>query len=59
MTDHAPGQRFICGACGFIYDPADGDEDGGIPPGTEFVDIPNDWFCPACGARKSEFEPLD
>jgi rubredoxin len=59
MSSYPPGQRFMCGSCGYIYNPADGDEDGGIPPGTEFTDIPDDWFCPSCGARKSEFEPLD
>ena len=26
-----------------------------IPPGTEFVDIPDSWFCPVCGARKRDF----
>jgi rubredoxin len=30
-----------------------------VPPGTEFADIPNDWFCPVCGARKRDFELLD
>lgn len=52
-------QKWICGSCGFIYDPADGDPDGGITPGTPFEDIPNNWFCPVCGARKKDFEPLD
>ena len=50
------GQRYICVSCGFIYDPAEGDPDGGVPPGTEFADIPDDWFCPVCGARKRDFE---
>ena len=49
-------QQWICTSCGFIYDPAEGDPDGGIPPGTDFEDIPNDWFCPVCGARKRDFE---
>ena len=39
-------QQWICTSCGFIYDPSEGDPDGGIPPGTAFEDIPNDWFCP-------------
>jgi rubredoxin len=49
-------QKWICESCGFIYDPADGDPDGGIPAGTSFDDIPDDWFCPVCGARKADFE---
>ena len=35
---------WICESCGFIYDPAIGDPDGGIPPGTAFEDIPDTWF---------------
>ena len=50
---------WICTSCGFIYDPDDGDPDGGIPPGTAFEEIPDDWFCPVCGARKKDFEPYD
>jgi rubredoxin len=46
---------WVCESCGFAYDPAEGDPDGGIPPGTAFADIPDDWFCPVCGARKSDF----
>ena len=52
-------QKWICGSCGFIYDPAEGDPDGGITPGTAFEDIPADWFCPVCGARKRDFEPFE
>jgi rubredoxin len=55
----ATAQLWICTSCGFIYDPADGDPDGGIPPGTSFDDIPDSWFCPVCGARKADFEPYD
>jgi rubredoxin len=52
-------QLYICTSCGFIYDPEEGDPDGGVPPGTAFEDIPDDWFCPVCGARKSDFEPYE
>ena len=52
-------QKWICGSCGFIYDPAEGDPDGGIPAGTAFDDIPSDWFCPVCGARKADFSPYE
>jgi rubredoxin len=56
---HAPVQKYICESCGFIYDPDEGDPDGGIPPGTAFEDIPDTWFCPVCGARKRDFSPYD
>lgn len=55
----ATQQLWICTSCGFIYDPQEGDPDGGVPPGTPFDEIPDDWFCPVCGARKSDFEPYD
>jgi rubredoxin len=51
--------RWLCESCGFIYDPADGDPDGGISPGTPFEDLPESWFCPVCGARKTDFTPYD
>lgn len=50
---------WICESCGFVYDPAEGDPDGGIPAGTAFEDIPEDWFCPVCGARKADFNPYE
>ena len=52
-------QLWICTSCGFVYDPDEGDPDGGIPPGTPFEEIPDDWFCPVCGARKADFEPYE
>jgi rubredoxin len=50
-------QKYICQVCGYIYNPADGDPEGGIPPGTPFEKLPDDWRCPVCGASKDEFEP--
>lgn len=52
-------QLWICVSCGFIYDPDEGDPDGGVLPGTVFEAIPDDWFCPVCGARKTDFEPYN
>jgi flavin reductase (DIM6/NTAB) family NADH-FMN oxidoreductase RutF/rubredoxin len=58
---HAPKekQRYQCVVCGFIYDPEEGDPDGGIAPGTAFEDIPEDWYCPVCGVSKKDFYPID
>ena len=52
------GNLYRCEECGYIYDPAEGDPDGGIEPGTEFKDIPDDWQCPVCGVKKSNFVKL-
>ncbi|MEO5342859.1 MAG: FAD-dependent oxidoreductase [Gammaproteobacteria bacterium SHHR-1] len=51
-------QGYRCVICDWIYDPALGDPDGGIPPGTAWEDIPDDWVCPICGVGKGDFEPL-
>ncbi len=48
--------KYVCSVCGYVYDPANGDPDNGIEPGTSFADLPNDWVCPVCGAAKDEFE---
>lgn len=50
--------KYICSLCGWEYDPAVGDPDSGIAPGTAFEDIPEDWACPVCGASKSDFHPV-
>jgi rubredoxin len=54
-TTDVSTRQWICEDCGFIYDSAIGDPDGGIPPGTAFEDIPDDWVCPECGATKADF----
>lgn len=48
-------EKYVCKICGYVYDPEVGDPDGGIPPGTSFVDIPGNWECPLCGVRKEHF----
>ena len=58
-VEAATTQMWICESCGFIYDPDEGDPDGGIPPGTPFEAIPDDWLCPVCGARKRDFSPYE
>jgi len=49
-------EKYVCKACGYVYDPAEGDPDSGIAPGTPFSELPEDWVCPICGVEKSEFE---
>ncbi len=49
-------QKWVCTVCGYIYDPAMGDPENGVPPGTPFEKLPADWVCPVCGASKEDFE---
>ena len=46
---------YICPTCGYVYYPEKGDVVGGIPPGTKFEDIPDNWECPVCGTEKNKF----
>ncbi|MFN3919022.1 MAG: rubredoxin [Methylohalobius sp.] len=52
-------RKYVCVVCGYIYDEAEGDPEGGLPPGTRFEDIPDDWVCAECGASKEDFELLE
>jgi rubredoxin len=49
--------KYVCGVCGYVYDPEVGDPDAGIREGVPFADLPEDWVCPLCGAGKDEFAP--
>jgi rubredoxin len=50
--------KYECQVCGYIYDPAVGDKDGGIPAGTPFEKLPDDWVCPQCGVGKDNFSKI-
>ncbi len=50
--------KYECTVCGYLYDPKEGDPDGGIEAGTPFEDLPDDWVCPVCGAGKDQFEKV-
>lgn len=52
-------KTYMCVICGYIYDEAQGWPDDGIAPGTKWEDVPLNWFCPECGARKEDFEMVE
>ena len=52
-------KKYICTGCQYVYDPELGDPDSGIPAGTAFEDLPEDWVCPVCGLAKDDFEVLE
>jgi len=51
-------QKYKCIVCGHVYDPVYGDPDSGIPPGTLFEDVPDDWVCPICGVGKLDYAEM-
>ena len=49
-------KKYVCSICGYVYDPAKGEPDHGVAPGTPWEDVPDDFECPDCGAGKDAFE---
>ncbi len=49
-------KSWMCLICGWIYDEEAGLPEEGIAPGTRWEDVPINWTCPECGARKEDFE---
>lgn len=50
-----PWKTYICSGCGYEYDPAKGDPDADVSPGTLFDALPEEWICPDCGEEKDQF----
>ena len=51
--------KYVCDVCGWVYDPAVGDPDNGIAPGTPFSDLPDDFECPLSGVGQDQFSKVD
>ncbi len=49
---------YVCGMCGYIYNPAKGDKKQNVPKGVVFADLPDGWVCPLCGVGKSRFTAM-
>jgi flavin reductase (DIM6/NTAB) family NADH-FMN oxidoreductase RutF/rubredoxin len=56
--DSEDKESYICTICGHVYYPDEGDSSLGIPPGTPFSDLPEDFRCPICNAGKDYYKPL-
>ena len=52
-------RTWMCLICGWIYDEAAGDPEHGIAAGTAWAEVPMNWTCPECGARKEDFEMVE
>ncbi|MEK6771208.1 MAG: rubredoxin [Pseudomonadota bacterium] len=51
-------KAYMCVICGFVYEEEKGRPEDGIPPGTRWEAVPENWKCPECGATKSDFEMI-
>ena len=47
--------KFVCDVCAWVYDEDLGSPEDGIPAGTKFEDLPEDFVCPLCGVGKEDF----
>ena len=52
-------RRYECGVCWTVYDPAAGDPEWQVEPGTPFDRLPEHWSCPNCAAERSKFLELE
>ncbi len=59
IARNARVKKYRCVVCDHNYDPAEGDPDSGIAPGTPFESLPDGWVCPDCGAMKADYEPIE
>lgn len=55
VDDDDADASYTCSICGFHYNPEEGDPTAGIPPGTPFSELPDDYRCPICNAEKEYF----
>ena len=49
------GSRLECKICWWVYDPALGDPQWQVQPGTPFADLPSHWRCPNCDCEPDQF----
>ncbi|CAM2796271.1 anaerobic nitric oxide reductase flavorubredoxin [Moritella viscosa] len=48
----------LCTVCQWVYDPAQGEPNQDIAPGTAWSDVPDYFLCPECGLGKDVFEEI-
>ncbi len=59
LKDPSHWDTYVCNGCGYEYDPAVGDPEGGISVGTTFESLPEEWICPLCGEEKTGFVKVE
>ena len=56
MSNKEEFKTWMCLICGWVYNEAEGLPEEGLPAGTSWNEVPMNWTCPECGARKDDFE---
>jgi len=57
--DEVVDGKYVCLVCSYVYDPAVGDAETEVAPGTAFEDLPDNWLCPLCKVGKDQFEKVE
>jgi rubredoxin len=55
MNETRDKQTWRCLECGYLYDPAEGDQESCVSPGTPYSELPEAWCCPVCYQPKNTF----
>lgn len=50
---------WMCVVCGWVYEEEKGCPGEGLPAGTRWRDVPEDWVCPDCSAGKEDFDMIE
>jgi rubredoxin len=59
MQAVSDSKTWLCLICGWLYEERLGSPENGIAPGTSWEQVPMNWTCPECGARKEDFEMVE
>ena len=51
-------KKYMCVVCGWVYDEKLGAPQHGLPAGTKWEDVPDDWVCPDCNAGREDFDMI-
>ncbi|MFT6987215.1 MAG: anaerobic nitric oxide reductase flavorubredoxin [Psychromonas sp.] len=52
-------QNMLCTVCNWIYEPATGEPDQDVEPGTPWDELPDTFLCPECALGKDVFVPTE
>lgn len=52
-------EKYECKICGYVYDPKVGDKSTNVKPGTKWENLPENWVCDVCGAKKNDFKKVE
>ena len=52
------GPSMQCSVCQWVYDPAKGEPNQDVQPGTPWSEVPDNFLCPECSLGKDVFDVM-